>query len=148
MLKKLALGFIGIVVAVNVTIAVIALTSTRDRDLSLPEAVIEFEQAVFGGNYEAMWDLSAPEFRDGLDREQFIERSRENAPPQDRLFDWTVLNETSGDIARAHTLIQLASGGTPTHRMLLRRIDDDWRVASYEDYDGPWPPQEPPLSSP
>lgn len=142
MLKKTTLGILAAVVALNVTLAVIALVSTRDRDLSLPDTAVEFQQAVFGGNYEAMWDLSAPEFRDGLTREQFIERSRENAPPQDRLFDWTVLNETSGDIGRAHTRIQLALGGIQTHHMMLRRIDGQWRVTAYEDYGGPWPPIE------
>ncbi len=146
MIKKIALGFIGAVVILNVAIAVIALTSTRDRDLSLADASIEYEQAVVGGNYEEMWDLSAPEFRDGLTRSQFIERARENAPPADRMFDWTVLNETFDDIARAHTRVQLASSGIQTHRIMLRQIDGQWRITAYEDYDGPWPPQEPPLA--
>ena len=66
MLKKFALGFIAAGVVLNVVIAVVALTSTSDRDLSLPDTAIDFQQAVFGGNYEGMWDLSAPEFRDYL----------------------------------------------------------------------------------
>lgn len=145
MLKKLSLGTIAALVLLNVTIASVALISTRDRDLSLPDTAIKYQQAVIGGNYEGMWDLSAPELRDDLTREQFIERARQEAEPPDRMFDWTVLNEISGEIARAHTLVQLASGGTITHRIMLRDIDGEWMVTAYEPYDGPWPPLEPPL---
>ncbi len=147
MLKKFALGFLAAVIVLNVTIAVIALTATRDRDLSIPDAAVDFQQAVYGGNYEGMWDLSAPEYRAGLTREQFIERSRQNAPTPDRLFDWTVLNESEGDIARAHTLIQLAQGGVQSHRMMLRRIEGEWKITEYAPYEGAWPPDEPPLIS-
>lgn len=146
MFKKFALVFIAAVVVLNVVIAIVALTSTRDRDLSLPDTAIDYQQAVLGGNYEGMWDLSASELREGLTREQFIERARIEAAPPDRMFDWTVLNESEGDIARAHTLIQLASGGTQTNRIMLRNIDGEWRITSYEEYDGPWPPVEPPLA--
>ncbi len=146
MFKKFALGLIAAFVALNIVIAIVAFISTRDRDLSIPDTVIEFETAVFGGNFETMWDLSAPKYRDGLTREQFIDRSRETAPPADRLFDWTVLNEASGDIARAHTRVQLASGGIQTNRMMLRKIGKEWRVTEYESYDGLWPPEELPLS--
>lgn len=146
MLKKSALGIIAAVVVLNVVIAIIALTVSRDRDLDIPDRVVEFQNAVLGGNYEGMWDLSAPEFHDGLTREQFIERARQDAMPPDRMFDWTVLNEDSGDIARAHSLIQLASGGTQTNRFMLRNVGGEWLITSYESYEGPWPPTEPPLA--
>lgn len=146
MLKKFALGFIAAVVVLNVVIAVIALTSSGDRDLSLPDTAIDYQRAVFGGNYEEMWELSAPEFRDSLTRDEFIERSRQNAPTPDRLFDWTVLSETADDVARVHTRIQLASSGIHTHRLMLRSIDGDWRITAYDQYDGRWPPDEPPLA--
>ncbi len=145
MLKKLTLGVILAFVLLNVVIAIFAFMATRNRDLSIPDTAVEFQQAVFGGNYEAVWDLSAPEYRNGLTREQFIERQRENSPEIDRLFDWTVLNESSGDIAQAHTRIQLANGGIQTHLLMMRKIDGEWRVTEYGVYDGPWPPDEAPL---
>ncbi len=146
MLKKLALAVLAVVVVLNLVLVAIALLSSRDRDLTVADTAIEFEEAVFGGNYEAMWDLAAPEFRDGLTREQFVQRARENAPPQDRIFDWTALNETADDIARTHTRLQLARGGINTNRMLMRNIEGEWRITDYRSYEGPWPPDEPPLS--
>lgn len=146
MLKKFALGTIAASVLLIVVIAVVAFVSTRNRDLAIPDTAIEFQTAVFEGNYEALWELSSPEYRQGRAREEFIEWTRLNAPPPDRVFDWTVLNERSGDIARAHTRVQLASGGISTHRMMLRNIDGEWRISEYEGYDGAWPPDEPPLT--
>ena len=146
MIKKIALGTIAGVVLLNVVIAIIALTTTQDRDLAIADAAIEFHQAVLGGNYEGMWDLSAPEYRDGLTRDEFVERARELAPSPGRMFDWTVLHEESGDLARAHTLVQLASGGTESRRIMLRNAEGEWRITEFDEYVGPWPPNEPPLT--
>jgi hypothetical protein len=145
MLKKSALVLIAAFVALNIVIAIVAFVTTRDRDLSIPDTAIAFQEAAFGGNYEALWDLSTLEYQKGLSRAEFIEWARDNTPPPDRIFDWTVLNEQSGDIARAHILVQLASGGTAAHRMMLRDIDGQWLVNEYSPYDGVWPPIESPL---
>lgn len=146
MLKKFALGIIALVVLVNVVLVAITLFSNRGRDLSVSDTAVAWQEAVFGGNYEGMWDLAAPEFRDGLSREQFIEQAREEAPPQDRLFDWTVHNEVVGDVARVHTRVHLARAGIETHRMMMLNVDDEWRITEYESYAGPWPPEEPSLA--
>ena len=147
MTKKIAFAVFVAFVLLNVALVTVALVSTRDRDLSVADTAIEWQEAVFGGNYEAMWDLSAPEFRDGRSRDEFISQVRQSAPPQDRLFDWTALNEKSGDIARVHTRVQLVKGDIETHRMLMRNIGGEWRVTEYEAYEGSWPPNEPPLAS-
>jgi hypothetical protein len=146
MFKVFALGTIASFVALIVVIAIVAFITTRNRDLTIPDTAIEFQMAVFGGNYEALWDLSSPEYRAGRSRDEFIDWARFNVPQPDRLFNWTVLNEREGDIARAHVLVQLASGGTATTLILLRKIDGDWRITAYENYEGAWPPDEPPLA--
>lgn len=118
----------------------------RDNDLTTADTAIEFETAVYGRNYEAMWDLSAGEYRQGLTRDEFIEWARQNTPTPRAIFDWTALNETAGDVARVHTHFQLSTGDLITNRMMLNRIDGEWRIVSYEPYDGSWPPIEPPLA--
>ncbi len=147
MLNKFALGTIAAAVVLSVVLAIVAFVSTRDRDLEIPDTAVEFQTAVFGGNYEALWELSAPVYREGRTREEFIEWARATVPPPDKLFNWTVLNERAGDIARAHILVQLGSGGTATNRMMLRNINGEWRISEYQSYDGAWPPDEPPLQA-
>lgn len=147
MLNKFALGTIAAFVVLMAVIAIVAFVSTRNRDLAIPDTAIKFQTAVFGGNYEAIWELSSSEYREGRTREEFIEWARLNTPQPDRLFNWTVLNERQGDAARAHVLVQLASGGTAMNRMVLRKIDGEWLISEYRVYDGPWPPEEPPFGS-
>jgi hypothetical protein len=146
MLKRSTLGIIAAFVVLNGVIAIIAFLRVQDRDLSIPDTVVEFEQAAYGGNFEALWDLSTSEYRQGRTQAEFIEWARQNTPAQDRIFDWTVLNERTGDFARAHILVQLASGEMAAHRMLLERTEGRWRVSDYTVYEGDWPPVEPPLS--
>ena len=142
---KLALG---LVVALVLVIAVIVATTiiiSRSNDLSIADTAIDFETAVHGRNYEAMWDLSAGDYRRGLSRDAFIEWARENTPEPSILYEWTALNETAGDIGRVHTHFLLSNGDLVTNVMALNRIDGEWRVISYAPYDGPWPPDETPL---
>ena len=140
MRTKAAIALFATVILVNVAIAVFVFVSTRDRDLSIPETVIDFQQAVYGGNYEAMWDLSVEPYRSGLDRQQFIDRARDTAPPLTRINDWTVLDEHSGEVARAYTRMELATGDIVTHSVELHRVDNHWRVSDYSIYSGDWPP--------
>jgi len=143
--RRLALGIIGAFVLLMVVITLVAFFSARGRDLALPNTVADFQKALYGGNYEKMWDLSAPEYRGGLDRAQFIERARAAAPTQTIVDDWSVSAEDSGDAAHAWSLVKLRSGGTAMHEISLRRIDGEWRITAHAPYDGPWPPDEPPL---
>jgi hypothetical protein len=146
MLKKSVLGLFAAIIIFNVVMAVLYLTRTLNRDLSIPDTVIEFQEAVYGGNYEAMWDLSAEPYRAGRTRDDFLEWARQNAPPLTRIFDWTVLDERTDGLARAHTRMQLAGDGVVMHELMLTRVEDEWKVTQYREYSGEWPPDEPPLA--
>jgi hypothetical protein len=132
MKKKLVVGIFGAFVLLNVVIAVIAFVSTRDRDLDIPNTAVDFEKAVYGGNYEAMWTLSAPEYRAGMTRDEFLEWARSNAPAPDVVTNWTARSEPDGDIVLVHTLVELGRGGTAANTLTLTRINDQWKISSYE----------------
>ena len=146
MLKKSALGLFAAVFIVNIAAAAIYLTSVIGRDLSIPETAIEFQEAVYGGNYEAMWELSAEPYRGGRTRDEFIEWARHNTPPATRVIDWTVVDEHTDTTAQAHTRIQLSNGEIVTHLLLMTRTGSGWKVTHYEEYSGDWPPDELPLA--
>lgn len=146
--RRLALGITGAFVLLMVAITLVAFFSARGRDLALPNTVADFQKALYGGNYEKMWDLAAPEYRDGLDREQFIERARATAPTPTIVDDWSVSADYMGDAAYAWSLVKLRSGGTAMHEISLVRIDGEWQVTSHLPYEGPWPPQRGRILSP
>ncbi len=143
MVRKLGLYLIAAIIVGN--IAFVAVFLTTDRDSALPDDVMDFERAVYGANYELMWERSTGEYRAGRNRQQFLDWARESTPSPEAIFNWTVVNEKSGELARSHTRIQLATGEIVMHRLLLNKVGDEWHVAEYRDYTGAWPPNEPPL---
>lgn len=148
MLRKSAVAFVAATVLIMAALVVFVIIQARGRDLSIADAAVQFETAVYGRNYEAMWDLSAGGYRRGLSRDEFIQWARENTPEPTLVYEWTALNESAGDLARVHTHFLLSSGDLVTNVLMLNRIDGEWRVVSHEPYDGPWPPEEPPLAGP
>ena len=147
MLKKFAVGVLLAVIVINIAGAAAYLISVQGRDLSIADTAIEFQEAVYGGNYEAMWDLSTEPYHAGRTREEFIEWARDNTPAPTEIFDWTVLDERTDGQARAHTLMQLAGGDVVMHEIMLTKVEDEWKVTRYGEYSGEWPPDEPPLAS-
>ena len=147
MLKKSALTLFAAIMAVNIVAVALYLTSVMGRDLSIADTAIDFQEAVYGGNYEAMWDLSTEPYRAGRSRDEFLEWARQNTPQPTRIFDWTVLDERADGIARAHTRMQLEGAGIVTHELMLEKVGDEWKIAQYSEYSGEWPPDEPPLAS-
>ncbi|MDA0676999.1 MAG: hypothetical protein O2788_03215 [Chloroflexi bacterium] len=132
MKKKLVIGIFGAFIFLNVLIVLIAFISTRDRDLEIPNTAVDFQKAIYGGNFEALWTLSAPEYRAGMRRDIFLEWARANAPQPDVITNWTVRSEPDGDIALVHTLVELGRGGTAEHTLTLVRVDGEWKISKYE----------------
>jgi hypothetical protein len=132
MKKKLVIGIFGALIFLNVLLALIAFISTRDRDLEIPNTAVDFEKAMYGGNYEALWTLSAPEYRAGMSRDVFLEWARANAPQPDVITNWTIRSEPGGDTALVHTLVELGRGGTAAHTLTLVRIDGEWKISKYD----------------
>ena len=65
MVRKLALAFIALVVILNVVIAIIALSSSSDRDLSIPNTVADFDGEVSVANSPSL--LGWPDLHAKLD---------------------------------------------------------------------------------
>ena len=132
MKKTLVLGIFGAFLLLNVVIAVVAYFSTRDRDLEIPNTVVAFQKALYGGNYEALWTLSTAEYRAGMDREAFLEWARENGPQPDVITNWTVRSESKGNTVIAHALVELGRGGTAASTVTLVQVDGQWKISDYE----------------
>ena len=147
MLRRPVLGLIAAAVVLNVVLVTLAITGTLGRDRAAPETVMDFQRAVYGSNFEAMWDLSAEPYRGGRTRPEFLAWARANTPAPVNIFDWTALTDFAGDRARVHTRMQLADEEIVDHRLMLVRRDGRWHVAEYAPYSGPWPPVEPPLQA-
>ncbi|MEX0761703.1 MAG: hypothetical protein WD208_04935 [Dehalococcoidia bacterium] len=128
---SLLIGLVGLAGFVVITQA--------GSGLGAPGAVMDYERAVYSGDYSRMWNLASESLRAGQSKEDFINRAQATSPGSERILDYAVQTNFLGDSAVSHSRLELESGQTAMHRLSLERVGGRWLIAGYEDYSGTWP---------
>jgi hypothetical protein len=126
------------VVGVAVLFLVIALVVAVAREQGPPpgDVALAYELAWDRLDFEALWNLSGDELRDGLGRKDFVVAKRAAYRAQPRLGnlaeDVSVREvAVKGESAVARTDVALREGGSVTNRIELARRASHWVVVAY-----------------
>lgn len=122
--------------AVVLALAIFVLWALAAEKPDPAEAAIAYEEAWDRLDFDLLWRLSAPELREGRDRQEFVaakgELYRERADLAG-LVGRVVIGEVDliGRHARAFTTLELRDGTALSNQMRLRREGNRWSVVDY-----------------
>lgn len=123
---------IGVIVAL---IGFLLYAISHERGPGAADVAIGYERAWDELNFGLLWDLSGPELRDGLRRDQFIAAKRAayaNATPRGRVAERIEVdtfvegNQSALVVTRVH-----AEGSSVRNDVLLERRANGWTVVGY-----------------
>jgi len=107
----------------------------HERGPSAPDVAIGYERAWDELNFGLLWDLSGPELRDGLRRDQFIAAKRAayaNAHPQGRVAERIEVDTFVEGNQSALVVTRVSAEGTSVRNdVLLERRANGWTVVGY-----------------
>ena len=124
--------------AVLVLCLALVVAVARDKGPSPGDVAVSYELAWDRLDFDALWTLSAPELRDGLDRHAFVAAKR-SAYEQQRtlrgLVEHVGIDDTTvtrgGDAALVTTGVQLRDGSLVHNSVQLARRQSQWQVVAY-----------------
>jgi hypothetical protein len=122
---------IGIIVAL---LGFLLYAIAHEKGPSAPDVAIGYERAWDELNFGVLWDLSGPELREGLRRDQFVAAKRQayahetHGPVADRIeVDTFVEGSKSALVVTCVT----AEGARVRNDVLLERRANGWTVVGY-----------------
>jgi hypothetical protein len=127
------------IVGVAVLVLVLALVIAVARDPGPPPAdvALAYEDAWDRLDFEALWDLSGDELRDGLGRRDFVTAKRAAYAGQPDLGDLArdVVVEAAHErrsVAAVRTRVELRAGGAAHNEIDLAKRAGRWVVVAYD----------------
>ena len=125
-------------IAIGVIVALVGFlfyAVAHERGPGAPDVAIGYERAWDELNFGLLWDLSGPELRDGLRRDQFIEIKRAayaNAEPRGRVAEQIEVDTFVEGNQSALVVTRLTAEGTSVRNdVLLERRANGWTVVGY-----------------
>lgn len=107
----------------------------HERGPSAPDVAIGYERAWDELNFGLLWDLSGPELREGLRRDQFIAAKRAayaNAHPKGRVAERIAVDTFVEGNQSALVVTRVTAEGTSVRNdVLLERRANGWTVVGY-----------------
>jgi hypothetical protein len=128
-------AIVGVAVLVLVVALVIAVA--RDPGPAPADVALAYEGAWDRLDFEALWDLSGDELRDGLGRRDFVAAKRAAYAGQPDLGDLArdVVVEAANEgraIAAVRTRVELRAGGAAHNEIDLAQRAGRWVVVGYD----------------
>ncbi|HEY7107579.1 MAG TPA: hypothetical protein VH986_14350 [Acidimicrobiia bacterium] len=129
----------GIVIGLVLLLCLaLVIAVARDRGPGPGEVAVSYELAWDRLDFDALWALSGPELRDGLDRKHFIAAKRsayDRQPALRGLVEHVEVGEValarSGDAAVVSTNVDLRDGKSVHNTVQLARRQSKWQVVAY-----------------
>jgi len=129
---------VPLVIAISVIVALLGFVFyalAHERGPSAPDVAIGYERAWDELNFGLLWDLSGPELRDGMRRDQFIAAKRHayaSAEHRGRLAERIEVDTFVEGHQSALVVTQVtAEGSTVRNDVLLERRANGWTVVGY-----------------
>jgi hypothetical protein len=129
---------VPLVVAICVILALLGFllyAIAHERGPGAPDVAIGYERAWDELNFGLLWDLSGPELRDGLRRDQFITAKRAayaNAEPRGRVAERIEVDTfVEGNQSALVVTKVFAEGSSVRNDVLLERRANGWTVVGY-----------------
>jgi hypothetical protein len=129
---------VPLVIAIGVVVALIGFlffALAHERGPGAPDVAIGYERAWDELNFGLLWDLSGPELRDGLRRDQYIAAKRKayaNAEPRGPLADHIEVETFVEGNQTALVVTRVAAEGTSVRNdVFLERRANWWTVVGY-----------------
>jgi hypothetical protein len=129
---------VPLVVAIGIVVALLGFlffALAHERGPGAPDVAIGYERARDELNFGLLWDLSGPELRDGLRRDQYIAAKRQayaNVEPRGRLADHIEVDTFVEGNQTALVVTRVAAEGTSVrNEVLLERRANGWTVVGY-----------------
>ena len=127
-----------LVVAIGVIVVLLGgmlYAVAREPGPGAPDVAIGYERAWDELNFGLLWDLSGPELRDGLRRDQFIEAKRAayaNAVPRGRVAERIDVDTfVEGNQSALVVTKVTAEGASVCNDVLLEKRANGWTVVGY-----------------
>ena len=127
-----------LVVAIGIVVALIGFlffAIAHERGPGAPDVAIGYERAWDELDFGLLWDLSGPELREGLRRDQYIAAKRKayaNAEPRGPLADHIEVETFVEGNQTALVVTRVAAEGTSVRNdVLLERRANGWTVVGY-----------------
>ena len=122
---------IGVIVAL---LGFLLFAIAHEKGPSAPDVAIGYERAWDELNFGLLWDLSGPELREGLRRDQFIAAKRlayANAGKNARIGARITVETSIAGHQTALVVTRVVAGGAVRNNVMLDHTANGWVVIGY-----------------